>query len=254
MRKKGFTLIELLVVIAIIALLLTVIMPALKRAKESGKRTLCLFNVKSLTAGWVMYVQENDGWFPRGYTAADGWICDIPGYFINPEAAPAALQREALEKGLLYPYLNTTDIFRCPVAKPEEFRTYSMTQAMNGSGIAESFGGKTLKKINEIQNTGNRIVFLDDFIRDWDACWMLYNNSAQWWNTTPIRHGAGGNVFSFADGHSEFWAWADRRTIDLSKKCYELNTPDARNYPESTQPGNPDLVRVQIAVWGKLGY
>lgn len=51
MRSKAFTLIELLVVIAIIALLLSIIMPALKRVKEAGKRTQCLANVKSLTIG-----------------------------------------------------------------------------------------------------------------------------------------------------------------------------------------------------------
>jgi len=253
-NRPAFTLIELLVVIAIISLLLTVVMPALKRAKEAGKRTLCLFNAKSLTAGWLMYIQENNGHLPKGYTTYDGWICMVEGYPYNPEEAPAQLQIEAIEKGVLYPYLNTAEIFRCPVAKENELRTYSITQAMNGSLDPTSYGGKTIKRIGEIQNTGSRIVFLDDFIRDWDACWMVYNNRPQWWNTTPIRHGAGGNVFSFADGHSEFWAWADARTIELSKKCYELNTPDARNYPESIQEGNPDLVRIQTAVWGRVGY
>lgn len=253
-NQPAFTLIELLVVIAIISLLLTAVMPALKRAKEAGKRTVCLFNAKSLTSGWLMYIQENDGLIPKGYTTYDGWICVVEGYPYNPDQAPPQLQIEAIEKGVLYPYLETADVYRCPVAKEYELRTYSITQAMNGSLNPESYGGKTIKRMAEIQNTASRMVFLDDFIRDWDACWMVYNNRAQWWNTTPIRHGAGGNVFSFADGHSEFWAWTDQRTIELSKKCYELNTPDARNYPESIQDGNPDLVRIQTAVWGKVGY
>lgn len=46
--RKGFTLIELLVVIAIIAVLMAVLMPALQRAREQGKRAVCLSNVKQL--------------------------------------------------------------------------------------------------------------------------------------------------------------------------------------------------------------
>ncbi|MBN1125471.1 MAG: prepilin-type N-terminal cleavage/methylation domain-containing protein [Sedimentisphaerales bacterium] len=253
-NKAGFTLIELLVVIAVIALLLSVLIPALKRAKEAGKRSLCLYNTKSLATAWTLYVQENDGRFPKAFTADDGWIRVVTGYPTNPEQAPVALQIEALEEGLLFPYLETTAIFRCPVAKKDELRTYSMTHALSGVPATEAYGGTILSSMHEIKNTGNRIVFLDDFIRDWDACWMVYNDRPQWWNTTPIRHGSGGNVFSFADTHSEFWSWSDQRTIDLAEKCYEDSTPEAYSYPESIQPDNPDLERIQTAVWGKLGY
>ena len=250
-KKRGFTLIELLVVIAIIALLLAILMPSLRRAKEAGKRAQCLYNVKSLTTGWTLYVQENDGRFPNANTSDDGWIRVVTGYPYDPENAPVELQLEALEKGLLFPYLGTTDIFRCPVAKKGEMRTYSMTHALNGVAGLSVGGGKILTRMDEIKNAGNRIVFLDDFIRDWDACWMIYNDRPEWWNTTPIRHGSGGNVFAFADTHSEFWTWRDQRTIDLAERCYELDTPEARGEP---QPGNQDLIRVQKAVWGKLGY
>ncbi len=46
--KKGFTLIELLVVIAIIAVLMAILFPALNRAREQGKRTMCMGNLKQL--------------------------------------------------------------------------------------------------------------------------------------------------------------------------------------------------------------
>jgi prepilin-type N-terminal cleavage/methylation domain-containing protein len=253
-RLSGFTLIELLVVIAIIALLLSVIMPALRRAKEAGKRSVCLFNTKSLTTGWLLYIQENHDQLPKAYTANDGWIRVVEGYMTNPEEAPVQLQIEAIEKGLLFPYLNTMDVYRCPIAKENELRTYSMTHALNGSPLAADYGGEVLTKINQIKNTGSRVVFLDDFIRDWDACWLIYNDREQWWNVTPARHGAGGNVFSFADAHSEYWSWADARTVALSKKCYEMNTPDARGFSESVQPGNEDIRRVQRSVWGKSRY
>ena len=60
-RTKGFTLIELLVVIAIIAILLAILMPALNRVREQGKRISCMSNLKQLMLGWEMYAEENDG-------------------------------------------------------------------------------------------------------------------------------------------------------------------------------------------------
>ncbi len=59
-KQKGFTLIELLVLIAIIALLMTILLPAMKSAREQGKREVCLNNLKQLTLGWMMYADEND--------------------------------------------------------------------------------------------------------------------------------------------------------------------------------------------------
>ena len=59
-NNKGFTLIELLVVIAIIALLLAILMPSLKKAKELGQRVVCLNSVRQLTLAWRMYANDND--------------------------------------------------------------------------------------------------------------------------------------------------------------------------------------------------
>ncbi len=247
---KGFTLVELLVVIAIIAVLMAILLPALNRAREQGKRTVCLNNVKTLTIAWMMYCDEYDEYLPKAYTDDDGWIQEIPGFRLNPEQAPRDIHLEALRGGTLFPYLRTTKIFRCPVAPRDELRTYSITHAMNGHA---SDGGTIIRQRTEFTHHANRIVFLDDFIRDWDACWMLYWSQPKWWNTTPIRHGYG-NVFSFADGHSEWWKWEDQKTIELAIKCYEANTPEARSYPESVQPDNPDLLRVTKAVWDSTGY
>jgi len=60
MKRKGFTLIELLIVIAIIALLMAILLPALNRAREHGKRAVCLNNLRQLTLAWIMYAQNND--------------------------------------------------------------------------------------------------------------------------------------------------------------------------------------------------
>jgi prepilin-type N-terminal cleavage/methylation domain-containing protein/prepilin-type processing-associated H-X9-DG protein len=71
LRKKphqtpGFTLIELLVVIAIIAILAAMLLPALGKAKELGKRTKCANNLRQMSLAMLMYADDNDGFIPRG--------------------------------------------------------------------------------------------------------------------------------------------------------------------------------------------
>jgi len=62
--RKGFTLIELLVTIAIIALLAALLLPALARAKESGRRASCINNLRQLHIALALYADQNDGLYP----------------------------------------------------------------------------------------------------------------------------------------------------------------------------------------------
>ena len=71
-RRGGFTLIELLVVIAIIALLMSILMPALSRVKEQARITACLSNVRQWGLIALTFTQENDGKFWAG-TDKTGW-------------------------------------------------------------------------------------------------------------------------------------------------------------------------------------
>lgn len=64
-HRKAFTLIELLVVVAIIALLMAILMPALRKAKEQGQAAACQGNLKGFTLAVQMYAQEYDDGFPE---------------------------------------------------------------------------------------------------------------------------------------------------------------------------------------------
>ena len=71
-RVRGFTLIELLVVIAIIALLLSILMPALQRVKRQARTVACLANLKQWGLIWNMYCQDNDGYWLSGAGGGSG--------------------------------------------------------------------------------------------------------------------------------------------------------------------------------------
>ena len=62
-KRRGFTLIELLVVIAIIALLLSILTPALNQVKERGKRAVCMSNIRQLSLANILYAQLYNGRF-----------------------------------------------------------------------------------------------------------------------------------------------------------------------------------------------
>ncbi|MHC4207960.1 MAG: prepilin-type N-terminal cleavage/methylation domain-containing protein [Planctomycetota bacterium] len=67
-RRRGFTLIELLVVIAIIALLMSILMPALQRVKKQAQATTCLSNLRQIGVAASLYAGDNEWMIPRGST------------------------------------------------------------------------------------------------------------------------------------------------------------------------------------------
>lgn len=72
-RSKGFTLIELIVVIGVIALLLSILLPALNRARERARQTVCASNLHQIAEHLLTYVNANHGWlFPVGPLGGDG--------------------------------------------------------------------------------------------------------------------------------------------------------------------------------------
>src|SRR4030042_1361110 len=140
-KKDGFTLIELLVVIAIIAVLRAILMPALSRVKEQGKRTTCLSNLRQLTLAWIMYADENDDRLVNGDTGEYGIHAnETPWVPKDWQSGMTAKQKtDAIRNGALWPYTKDLNLYKCPTvgkivrggALEEIMRTYSVSAAMN---------------------------------------------------------------------------------------------------------------------------
>ncbi|MFI4910929.1 MAG: type II secretion system protein [Sedimentisphaeraceae bacterium JB056] len=112
--RKGFTLIELLVVISIIAILMAVLMPALGKARESAKKTICGSHCKQWATAITQYTMENDQRFPNRKVDTN---IGKQFYYNNPliyYAEVSGFVRTNLLETFVRPYLSDYKITRCP--------------------------------------------------------------------------------------------------------------------------------------------
>jgi len=109
-KLKGFTLIELLVVIAIIALLMSILMPALSKAKEQARTVICRSNLHQYGLAARMYLDDNARRFP--FTLE--WLySDRPSGYCQWHDRQNNLVNHPENGGLLWPYLKDADIHLC---------------------------------------------------------------------------------------------------------------------------------------------
>lgn len=121
-KSKAFTLIELLVVIAIIALLLSIIVPSLKLAKETAKRSVCASNLASLGKAIFLYAEDNSDLLPPNwYQTGDGQphhsygVCFIDR---DPSLSPQERMTSVFGWGYLFTsdFIEQGEVFYCPNA------------------------------------------------------------------------------------------------------------------------------------------
>ncbi|MCP4257204.1 MAG: type II secretion system protein [Planctomycetes bacterium] len=276
--QRGFTLIELLVVIAIIAVLMAILMPALHRVREQGKRAVCLSHLKQLALVWIMYADDNDGYIVNGAAGHNGtptdarhpnekpWVgaCWSPNY-ASGEQLPEAQQIEQIKIGALWPYCKNLKLYGCPTGYRGEMLSYAIVHSMNGNPPAGTYNeirGRRIPKKEDgvwlwVKNRSQiyppapaeRTVFVDE---GWATSYSYAVHYVQeaWWDDPAVRHGDG-TTFAYADGHSEYWKW---KGIDTVKMGRSRDRSHPGNYTPESAEGFNDLYKMQKATFGRLGY
>jgi prepilin-type N-terminal cleavage/methylation domain-containing protein len=248
-KQRAFTLIELLVVIAIIALLMAILMPALNRARELGRRTVCMGNLKQLAIAWVMYADENDGDLVNALAGADdganppriiGWVGKVNG------SNDKRTQTDQIKLGTLWDYAKNPKVFRCPAGQVDNMLTYAIVDAMNGAQQTKAVADQVwANNRGDLTRTNERIVFVD-IGKVKLGSYKVYYDQLKWGDPPPVKHRDGATV-SFADAHSVHWKWKGQETIDNGRK-------ETGEFTPSSPEGVKDLRQMQMAVYGRLGY
>jgi len=191
-----------------------------------AKRAVCMANMKRLTNAWILCAQDNSGYIPSG----------IPGSGTRPWIG----RQNIIEAGSLWPYCRDKSLYKCLNGMPFEQVTYAVVTSMSGTG--------DIRKLSDVTeaNASRRMVFIDTGYFMFSPFAVHYDQHS-WWNDPPVRHELGTCV-SFVDGHSEYWRWKDPRTVQSTRP------PDSPRGPVVPSGYNQDLIRLQIAVWGQLGY
>jgi len=218
MKTKAFTLIELLVVIAVIAILMAILMPALRAARDQAWRVHCVSNLKTLSLAWLMYKDENDDKLVGGHIANQPhmWVLS------PPSGATLEQKKDAIRKGALFRYVGeTVDVYRCPADQrlkdPRQyaFCSFSIAGGANGENWA---GSVRATKYSDIKSSATKYVFVEDIDpRGYNVgSWVMNFNPPRWVDPLAMWHNER-TTLGFADGHSEMHRWHDRSFIDWSQ-------------------------------------
>lgn len=110
-RKCGFTLIELLVVISIIALLMSVMMPALSRARQLAQGVVCKSRLRDIGLATHSYINDYSGLVPPSANPGERWMAKLSDYVYKRKGAGTANYSDHMSEGGIYDF----ELFRCPV-------------------------------------------------------------------------------------------------------------------------------------------
>jgi prepilin-type processing-associated H-X9-DG protein len=270
-KRTGLTRIDLVVAVACVVFVLANVPVIVAGGRGRAKLEVCMANLRALTAAWSMYADDNEdkivnGAAPfsasteckavaptTGFNANElPWVGNCVSYWTGG-LLPEACQIAAIKEGALWPYLKDIGLYKCPTGYREAMLTYSIVDSMNGYGSGRSAASQAriVKVRTQIRNASDRIVFVDEGFATPDSYAVYYDtNPDTWWDSPMVRH-SDGATFGFADGHSEYWKWKGKETVEIAKRQDRMHTG---NEPARTPDGKRDLYRVQKAVWGKLGY
>ena len=212
--RPGFTLVELLVVIAILAILASLLLPALSAGKARALTTSCLNNQRQLGLAWTLYASEAGGRLPLNLdSVVNGIHRSPPGSWVTGsarwDADPATITR-----GTLFPYAQSIKIYHCPAdhsclvgTSTPRLRSVSLSIYMAGDDCVSNFMVYPLMKFSEIRHPSQSLTFLDEDENGINNGGFLYASKIDEWLDTPARRPQDGLVLVFADNHSEYWKW-----------------------------------------------
>lgn len=163
-RKHGFTLIELLVVISIIALLIAILLPALKQARESATRVQCLSQVRQVTIATANYAADEGGWHP--YRPAIGYTPHLMKSVPNVD----------LNESFIFPYLGSQQVrdqvMFCPGPLADARNADSSQYGLNHTNPDFQNRFVTYQYLNVTTSTQIKVNEEYDLLRDVAFGWL----------------------------------------------------------------------------------
>jgi prepilin-type processing-associated H-X9-DG protein len=228
----------LLVVIAIIAILASILLPALARAKQQGTRAYCLNNLKQLNLAWMLYAQDNEDRLAYNVGAeeineltAKGEKYNWENEVLNWEPDPANTNDLLNTEAALGKYVGkSARIFRCPADRAlsevqralswkSRTRTYSMNAMVGDAGKFRTKEGNInnpyyhqFLKLGEFTSASEIFVFIEEHPDSINDGYFLNRAGINQWNDLPASWHLGSANLTYGDGHAESHRWKEGST------------------------------------------